>query len=199
MKKRFIAILAAVAAVIPMTGSPATATISGNITFQCTAHLDAFPTPDGSGTCSGSATVPSLGAGGLAGTSSTGAAFALRTNPSARNNFNAAFTYREACVAGEPPAAGTAEGTATISGLEGVKGGANVTAEATVSFVWTRGGATAAIRITAGTISFSDGDSATGTVGAAVAAFAPILQPNNTCPVGGPLEAVVAGSATLVV
>lgn len=197
MKKRFIAILAAVAAVVPMTGSPATATVSGQIAFQCTAHLDAFPTPDGSGTCSGSATVPSLGAGGLAGTSSTGQAYALRTEPGARNNFNASFTYREACVAGEPPAAGTAEGTVTISALVGVKNGANVSAEATVSFVWTRAGATAAVRITGGTISFSDGDSTGVTAGAATAAFAPILTVDNRCPVGGPLQAVVAGSATL--
>lgn len=195
--KRFIAILAAVAAVIPMTGSPASATVTGEIVFECTAHLEAFPTPDGHGTCSGSAVVPSLGAGGLAGTSATGQAYALRTDPGARNNFNADFTYREACVAGEPPAAGTAEGTATISGLTGVKNGVNVTAAATVSFVWTRAGATAAIRITGGTVEFSDGDIATGTVGAATAAFAPILTLNNRCPVGGPLEAVVAGSATL--
>ncbi|MDQ3951831.1 MAG: hypothetical protein M3279_02530 [Actinomycetota bacterium] len=199
MKKKLIAIAAAAVAIVPLTGSPASAAGAGAVAFSCTAHLQAFPTLSGQGTCNGTASVagiPSAGVGGVAG-STGGQAYVLVTAPNVTGNFSARFDYEEGCVANEPPVAGAASGEATITGLSGLKGGANVTASATITFEWTRGGLTAAVVVTGGVINFSDGSSDSVAAGAALAAFVPVLTANNVCPSGGPLDALVAGTAVL--
>ncbi len=192
MKKKLIAIAAALVAIVPLTGGNASAAAeAGALAFECTAELSAFPTAAGSGVCEGDV-APAVAGGAVVGTSTTGP-FAITGSGS----FFAEFTYAEGCVANEPPALGTASGTATVSGMAAVNNGVSVTASATINFNWTRVGLTAAIVITGGQISFSDGATATLGTSAATAGFAPLLQQNNTCPDGGPLKAIVAGTATV--
>ena len=198
MKKKLVAIAAAAVAMIPLIGSPAHASASGKVAFQCTTTLPEFPSPQASATCSGSAT------GKVAGQSVGGDAYVVVA--AGVNNFKAEFEYNEACLAeGVPPALGTANGTATVTGLVGVKagpGGAKVpvTGSATLGFTWTRVGVNAVVTVSSDPskthLDFSDGDTATLTVAAATATFAPVLTLANTCPVGGPLTAAVAGTAT---
>ncbi|HEX2195471.1 MAG TPA: hypothetical protein VHJ76_00985 [Actinomycetota bacterium] len=202
MKKKLIAIAAAVTAVIPFAPSTASAggPGAGVVAFECTAELDNFPATTGSGTCSGGATVPlpSAGAGAIAGIADDDEAYAV----GGAGTFEASFTYAEGCVLEEPPLTGSAEGSATISGLTGVKGSGPdaevVTATLTLDFTWTRVGLAAAVTLSDGTLTFDDGETATTFIGTAEAAFAPILTEDNLCPQGGPLEAAVAGSAQLV-
>lgn len=193
MKKKLVAIAAAAVAMIPLIGSPANASVTGNVSFVCTANLPEFPSPASSGSCGPT----SSAAGSVAGLSVGGDPYAVAI--AGANNFSASFDYNEACLAGsEPPVAGQANGTATVTGITGVKGGATVTATATLKFDWDRAGVVAAVNIRAdgSLLEFSDGDTAVLTVdAAAVAAFAPVLTLANTCPVGGPLQAVVAGNA----
>ena len=199
MKKKLIALAAAAVAIIPVAVSPASATATGEVAISCTAHLPNFPTSAGSGTCNGTASVagiPSAGVGGIAGEAG-GQAYVLVTAPNVTGNFSASFDYQEPCIANEPPAAGTARGSATITGLTGVKNGVSVTADARIDFEWTRAGLTAAVLITGGSVNFSDGSSASVTAGGAVAGFAPVLQAHNVCPSGGPLDALVVGTATI--
>lgn len=193
MKKKLVAIAAAAVAVLPFTSQPAHASVSGNIAFECVAQLPEFPSPQANGSCG----APSAAAGTVSGLSASGQAYTLVA--AGVNNFSASFEYQEACVANEPPLLGTANGSATVTGMVGVKNGAQVSASATLQFSWRRVGATAVITITSGEIQFSDGDTATPMVAAsanATAAFAPVLTLANTCPVGGPLQAAVAGNAT---
>lgn len=192
MKKKLVAIAAAAVAILPFTGSPAQASVSGAIAFECVAQLPEFPSPQANGSCG----TPSAAVGTVSGLSASGQAYTLVA--AGVNNFGASFEYQEACVANEPPVLGTANGTATVTGLTGVKNGAPVTASAELQFSWRRVGLTAAITISSGEIQFSDGDTATPLVAAsanAAAGFAPVLTLANTCPVGGPLQAAVAGTA----
>lgn len=204
MKKKLVAIAAAAVAIVPLAGSPASAVGAGNVVITCHAHLPAFPTDNATGTCDGDANIPAplpgTAVGGLAGVDTTGSEpepFVLTTEPGITDNFSASFQYNEGCVAGEPPLLGSAfNATATITGLEGIKGGDPVTGSATVQFEWTRAGLTAAIQITGGTLTLSDGYS-TSLTGAGAAAFVPVLTLNNTCNGNGALEAYVAADATL--
>lgn len=202
--KKIIAIAAAAVAILPFTASPAPAAGAGNVVITCKADLPQFPTDNGNGTCNGTVTIPAplpgTAVGGLAGVDTSGATpepFVLTTAPGVSDNFSASFQYNEGCVAGEPPVLGSAfNATATITGLQGTKGDQNVTGSATVEFEWTRAGLTAAIQITGGTLSLSDGYSAP-LVGAGAGAFVPFLTVDNTCDGNGPLKAYVVANATL--
>ena len=190
MKKKLIALVAAVVAVVPFTtGGTASAAGGGALAFECNAQLPNFPTSAGHGSCKGTAETTAGPLVGVIGTTP----FAV-TGP---GNFYAEFDYQEPCVANEPPLAGTANGYADITGLDAVYGGATTTASAHITFNWTRGGASAAIVVTSGTLTISGGGTVTLVGGAATAAFAPLLGEDNVCPVGGPLQAVVAGSAVV--
>jgi hypothetical protein len=196
LKKKLVAIAAAAVAMIPLTGSPAHASATGALAFECVAQLPEFPSPQATGSCG----AVSVATGSVSGVTASGAPYSLTVDPTkALNNFTADFEYNEACVANEPPVLGTAAGTATVTGLTGVKGtNVPVTATATLDFSWRRVGLTAVITFTSATIEFSD-DTATPLLpptANAAAVFAPVLTLANTCPVGGPLQAAVAGTAT---
>ena len=192
MKKKLIALVAAVVAVVPFTtGGTASAAGGGALAFECSAQLPNFPTSAGHGSCRGTAETT---AGPLVGT--------IGTTPfivSGPGSFYAEFDYQEPCIASEPPAAGTANGYADITGLRAVHGGAPTTASAHITFNWTRAGANAVITITSGTLTIAGPGGGTVNLvgGAATAAFAPLLGEDNVCPVGGPLQAVVAGTAAV--
>ncbi|MDQ3913967.1 MAG: hypothetical protein M3323_01360 [Actinomycetota bacterium] len=190
MKKKLIALVAAAVAVVPFTSGTASAQGAGALAFECEAFLSAFPSPGASGECKGTVEPLGIAAGGAAGVGTEGP-YAL-VGP---GDFNASFTYAEGCVANEPPAIGTANGTATITGVPAVNKGELTTANASLVFSWTRVGLTAAITISDMQITFANGGSDNPALGVATAGFAPVLTQNNTCPSGGPLTAVVAGAA----
>lgn len=205
MKKKLVAIAAAAVAMIPIIGSPANAAAAaGTLKFECVAALPEFPSPQAEGTCGsntlgiGGPVVPSSATGVIKGATDANQPIVLVA--AGTNNFSAAFTYQEPCVANEPPASGTANGKATITGLQGVVGTTQVNnGTLVVDFEWVRGGATAAILITDAVLTTSQGtvDGVT-VVGAGAANFAPLLGATNVCPVGGPIRAVVEGSASVV-
>lgn len=191
MKKKLIALVAAVVAVVPFLPGTASAQAAGALAFECTAKLSAFPSPGSSGTCSGRVKPQGTAAGAVVGLSNEGNPYVIV----GAGDFNASFTYAEACVANEPPAIGTANGTATISGVPAIHKGELTTASGSLTFSWTRVGLTAVITIGSTSLSFANGGTDNPALGAATAAFAPIIGPANTCPSGGPLEAQVAGVA----
>lgn len=206
MKNKLIAVMTAAVAVIPFAVTPAHAgTGGGTIAFECTADLPNFPSDGGAGKCEAGAVVdggPSVAAsaeGTITGRTDGGQPFILVA--AGVNNFEATFNYSEGCVAGEPPVAGTAAGSAEISGMTGFVGTTPVTAELTVTFSWTRAGVVAAVTVTGADIDLNGvDDDVTGTVvGAGTAAFVPVLTAGNTCPGGDALKAAVAGSATVTV
>lgn len=204
MKKKLVAIAAAAVAMIPLAGTSANAAAAaGTLKFECVANLPAFPTPQGDGTCgpgalAGGPVVPSSATGVITGATNDNLPIVLVA--AGVNNFSAQFSYQEPCIANEPPATGTANGTATITGLQGVVGTTPVSGgKLVVEFTWVRGGGTAAITITGATLSAgSTTVEGTTVVGAGEASFAPVLGPANLCPEGGPLKALVEGSASVV-
>lgn len=207
MKKKLIALVAAAVAVIPFTVSPAHAAAGGGtIVFECTADLPFFPSDGGVGQCGtdkaheSAPEVPSTAEGVLTGVTDQNNPFVIVV--AGTDNFDATFDYSEGCVAGEPPLAGTAAGSAEITGLSGIAGTDVITGgEIKVTFSWVRAGATAVITITGGTIDV-DGtdDTISGDVlGAGTAAFVPVISAGNTCPSGDSLKAPVVGTATVAV
>jgi hypothetical protein len=209
LKTKLVAIAAAAVAILPLTSSPATAGPGhGKIAFSCVADLPAFPSAASNGTC-GSGTlgtgpvVPSSASGKISGLTDQGNAFTVAV--AGTNNFNAEFAYREPCVAGEPPVTGEANGTATVTGWTGRvvdpdTGAVEIVTNGTltVTFNWARVGATAEILIGDADLSFTgSSDTATNGTGAGGASFAPVLTQGNLCPEGGPLKALVTGSAAL--
>ena len=185
-----LAVVGALVAAIVVPAAPAGATVTGAVAFHCTAQLPAFPAASGSGTC-GSDVTPSIGVGVGAGVDDDGNPYAI----AGVGDFNASFTYNEACVASEPPVLGEANGSASTSGATAVHNGALTTASLSTDFSWTRVGLVAVILTDSTQVTFGNGGSATaGAPGAAVGAFAPIIGPNNVCPNGGSLSALVAGA-----
>lgn len=191
MKKKLIALVAAVVAVVPFLPGTASAQGAGALAFECTANLNAFPSPGSSGSCSGLIEPLGVAAGGAAGVSNEGNPYVIV----GAGDFNASFTYAEACVANEPPALGTANGTATITGVPAVHKGELTTASGSLTFSWTRAGLTAVVTINSMSLTFANGGSDNPALGAAAAAFVPVLGSANACPSGGPLQAEVAGVA----
>jgi hypothetical protein len=191
LKKKLIALVAAVVAVVPFLPGTASAQAGGALAFECTANLNAFPSPGSSGTCSGFVEPLGVAAGGAAGVSNEGSPYVIV----GAGDFNASFTYAEGCVANEPPALGTANGTATISDVPAIHKGALTTADGTLTFSWTRVGLTAVITINSMSLTFANGGSDNPTLGAATAVFVPVIGAANSCPSGGPLQAEVAGAA----
>jgi hypothetical protein len=210
LKTKLVAIAAAAVAIIPLTSSPAAAAAAaGKVSFSCVAALPAFPSPSANGTC-GSGTlgtgpvVPSSAWGTIAGLTDENNAFVVTA--AGTNNFSAEFSYREPCVAGEPPVTGEANGTARITGWNGRVVKQNGTVETVtdgvleVHFSWTRVGGTAAITIDWANLTLpGSSDHVTDpATGVGQASFAPVLTAANLCPVGGPLKAAVTGSAIVV-
>ncbi len=204
--KKLITIAVAGIALIPVNGSIASADVAaGTIAFECVASLPEFPSPGASGTCGTNTLdtgppIASSAEGVVSGTIGTtpGTPFVLVA--SGTDNFSAAFTYAETCIAGEAPVEGRATGTATVTGMTGVVGSTPVSgATLELGFEWRRAGAAAAIELGSATITTSSGTSAGTVAGAGQASFAPIVTQSNRCPAGGPMKAFVTGSAALTV
>jgi hypothetical protein len=165
--------------------SPANASVTGTITFACTASLPSFPTYSSEGTCDGGqvSSYAGLGAGSYA---VVGA-----------GDFHAYFRYAEPCGAGAVvPLNGVADGTAVASHVSAVSDGHVTTASISVPFSWTRSGATAIVLTGPATVTFDDGSPPAQAVtgGIAIATFTPVGVP-GTCPgPGGPLVAEVVGT-----
>lgn len=200
MKKKLVAIAAATLVILPFGASPASAdTGGGMIAFECVASLSLFPSGGGTGTCGtnslapGTPAVPSSASGTITGVTDDGEPFVLVV--AGVNNFDASFSYEEACVAGEPPVLGTASGTAEIRGVTGTVGTTSVSGTIEVSFSWVRAGLTAVVTITDGSFPGISGE----ITGAGTAAFVPLLTAGNTCAGGAPLRALVAGEVEAAV
>ncbi len=176
MKRTMLKAATALAtATLLLPATPADATITGGVTFQCTAVLDdGFPTPFGTGTCTGTAHV-----GAATGQTTGGVTYVIGgTN----RPFSASFTYNESCPAAlpEPPPIGTATGTARITGIP-VHQGPGVTADVSTSFSWTRVEGTALILTSNTTVTFRN---ASGTAVAVATAVAPDVGAAGFVPTG---------------
>ncbi len=192
MRRRGVWLIAATLAVVAILSPSPAAAATGSITFHCTAHLPAWPTAAGWGECN-DGTTPAFGFVNLAGADS--GAWAVQ----GVGAFHAEFDYQAACIANEPPLAGTAHGVATVEDVPAVHRGVVTTADVHANFDWTRVGADAVIVVTAWSIEFFHGGTAGGSTGAGTATFVPRIEPDNFCPVGGPLEALVQGEVTAAV
>jgi hypothetical protein len=190
--KKLIAIATALVAIVPMTGTPASAQTAAALAFTCTATLPSFPSGGAHGSCGGTAAVTGAGAHVVVGGTSyviTGA-----------GTLDARFDYNESCVPGPvplPPLQGVAAGSVEIDGLRAVgTDGSVTTASADLWFNWNRTGAVAVISITSGTLTVG-GENVRISGDTAEAAFVPIGTAGRFCPEGGPLEALVVGSAQI--
>jgi hypothetical protein len=170
--------------IVPQAGA---GTVAGTVSFECTATLPNYPTWAGSGTC-GSRALPATAAVSAAGIDgATNAPFVV----TGTGRFTASFDYNELCL---PEAVvGLATGTATVTGLSAVYGGAPATATLDVTFTWMRVGATADIHVLGYRLTIIGGHTIDGSLGEGAATFAPLLGQDNRCPVGGPLDALVHG------
>jgi hypothetical protein len=208
--RRLLALLGAVAllAMPLIQASPAQASTSGGHVIACKAHLPQWPTlTPTSGSCTGNTPVGSVSVDW--GLDNLGNAYVV-VDPGV---FSASFTYSETCVAGEPPAVGTANGTAGVTGATALDGTTQTSAAWTAAFSWTRVGATALVFLGPASVTFGNGHTATsavklpvpsppgvsgGSSGVAVAAFVPTTVPLPTCAAPGVLDAQVAAVGAVV-
>lgn len=196
MRSLRIAVVATLVAVFGAIAAPALASITGTVSFECTASLPDWPSQQSSGFCRdfGTTTNPSVlvsarAAVDLAGVDDAGSPFSV----AGVGPFEAVFNYSQACIAGEPPLLGSANGTATVEGLTAVVNGSVQRARLVANFSWSRVGAAAVFTITGSTV-FFDGSTASGSIGQGEAVFVPLNA--GFCPVGGRVLAFVAGEAT---
>ena len=174
--------------------APAAASVSGSVSFHCTAKLPAYPTPEGYGICEGD-TTPAVADVNLSGLDTSSVPYAV----AGQGAFGAAFTYTQACIANEPPLVGTARGTATVVDAPAVYGGTPTRADVEAQFRWSRVGIQATVVVTGWQIRFSNGRTATGTNGAGEAVFIPVSGTNHLCPgTGETVKALVLGEVTAV-
>jgi hypothetical protein len=190
--RRAAACCAALVAIIPLTGAPASAQTAAALAFRCTAILPSFPSPADEGTCGGTGNVT----GGGAKVSIGGTSYVI----SGLGTLTAQFAYDESCVAGPvplPPLQGVANGQAHVGGLTAVGSSGTVrNASIDLTFNWNRTGAVAVISITGGELHVGGADVSIS--GTAEAVFVPIgTTAGSFCPEGGPLEALVAGTAQI--
>jgi hypothetical protein len=196
MRRKRLTLLAALVGglVVPVVAAPsASASVSGSITFHCTARLPEWPSPGANGTCGNDAT-PAVAYAALSGTDDEGNPYVVQGNGS----FSAAFDYTAHCVVGGPPVLGQAQGVALVTGVPAFHRGQLTTASVHAVFTWNRVGADAIILVSDWTITFGNGGTADGTTGIGDAAFVPLASLNNSCPVGGPLKALVQGDVDAV-
>lgn len=195
--RRTIAPVIGVTVLLFALAVPANATTTGEVTFQCTAILDPFPSSGSTGTCDGTAS------GEASGIADDGTAYAVAW--AGLENFSADFTYDETCdPATNEPLEGSASGTAWIDAGAGVYDGqATANAKLEVTFEWERDGLTAVIDITSAVITFNDisgqptatSELAPVLPAEATAAFAPTSVPD--CDNPQRIEAEVVGEGAL--
>lgn len=189
LKKKLasILVLGLLATAVVLPAAPAQASVTGGLVIQCTANLPEFPSPANTGSCNGS---------GL-GAAITVPAHVLAPSAASVGGFTSDFNYNEECVAGEPPVIGFANGFGHVP-VTVLPELADDTLN--LHFNWIRVGLTAVITVDSLTLNnFAD---VTGSLGAAVAGFAPLIGPGNVCGptgTGDPLQAVVvaAGAAAI--
>lgn len=195
MLRRITPLLVTAIAVTTLPGAAVAQPLSqasGEVVFECHAYVSSSPTPAGSGTCE-DGVVPALAEVTISGLDDSGDAFLVDGVGAAR----ASFSHAEACVANEPALIGTASGTATVVNVPAFHRGELTTASLYVTFSATVVGLKILITVTGWTVSFANGGSVTGTIGAGEATYIPFLSSNNVCPTGGPMEALVAGEVDL--
>ena len=190
------------AAVLAIPTIPAGASATGGAVFVCRARFGPFPT--GGGTCGGGPPVPGAALGVGAGLDNFGHPYVV----SGLGTFAAAFNYVSACLLG------TANGTATITGLTAVHSDITtsvpvvtvVGATITTSFTWVRVGSVAVIVMFSTRVTFTNGHfavSASPVSGildsVAVATFTPLPPPLGpgvgNCLSPTPTDALVIGAA----
>lgn len=194
MRRRITtAAIAVLAGALPLLPSPATASATGEIVFECHAYM--VPAT-GSGSCR-DGLLPARAEVVVGGISSAGAAYLVE----GIGPMSAAFEYSEGeCLANLPSPLMTVRGTGTVTGLAGFKGGAQVTASVQAEFHATAVGNDVTIIITGLQITFSDGDTATLLVTASAngsGSFLPL--PTTGTPCVGPWQALVQGEIDLAV
>ena len=175
--------LAASAALALGAALPASATIAGPTGDTGIASLPSYPCPT---TCTG--TFSATGGGVAEGKDNSGKTYV----GAGAGKMTATYSYHEPCGA----LTGTASGSLTVAGLHVRDGSQLVTGTLNGSFSWTRVGLTAIITVSGTSLTFSNGNTASGAGnGSASSVFVPLLGVSNTkCP-GGPLKAVVIGAA----
>jgi hypothetical protein len=183
-----VVLVTGLALAVALVGAgPAGASVQGLGQFRCTVFLPIWPATSAQSPpvdCNGKAT------GVVTGVTTTG----QRYNLTAAND---PFTghvndYSETCTFNEP-LNGFANGTTSITGLQGSFGGG----KATGTFIWTRVGITAVIALPTGTITFNQGNrkAVQNQVGRAVAVFRPVSPATGrTCAAPGPLTADIVGA-----
>jgi hypothetical protein len=167
------------------------ASMAAKVAFECHAYFDSMPTASGSGVCRDGA-VRAEAEVTAAGVADDGSPYVVEgTGPAA-----AQFQHSETCLAGEPPILVNAWGVARVTGLTAIHGGELTSASLDVAFLANGAGPKLKIIVTGATLTFANGGTASGT-GAGEATYAPILEADNVCPIGGPLQAVVEGELEL--
>lgn len=187
-----IAVLTAVG-LSTVVAPPAAASVTGSVTFECTADLPTWATAEDRGTC-GDGLVPAWGHASLSGIDGTGVPYTVDGSGA----FFAEFTYRNGGCITELgwPQTGVAQGTAAIRNLPAVHGLTRTVADVYATFTWTRIGVFADLRVTSWSVTLHGGPVESGSSGAGAGVFEPLLGPGPYCNSGGPMQAVVEGEVT---
>jgi len=185
-----VAIVMALVAILAGPAPSASATASGNVTFECQANLPAFPSPTPqTGSCDGSAVAT------FSGLDRSGQPYVV-SSAEAPNTFSSSFTYTEPC----PPLTGSANGHLWVN-VHGFVGPVRVWGWVHIWWQWVRVGAFLVITTNPVAID-SSGPGGGGwvgadgvTPGAAVAALAPLnASPSHVFACPGPaLQALITG------
>lgn len=193
-RRRVVTAFAAIAtAGAVLAPAPAFATATGEVAFECTAYLPEWPSPGANGAC-GDGTAPALASVSATGLADDGLPYVLY----GAGRVQSQFAYNAPCVANEPPLLGAFAGRATITAVPAIHGGIPKVAVISTEFTATLVGTEFVFNTSGPRITFTPSGTASGSVAPGTGTFAPVLTANNTCPVGGPMTALVQGEWDLV-
>ncbi|HYO61240.1 MAG TPA: hypothetical protein VEU29_05025 [Actinomycetota bacterium] len=192
LKRTTCALALAVAVALPLVAAPpASATVTGNVTFRCSMVIQ-WPMTFGHGACQDSL------AGGVvsvAGTDTDDRPYSVH----GVGGFSTTFDYTVVCLATEPGLAAIFQGRGTVHNVAATHDGVVTTADVSFDYQWVVGAVAGPVVVTGWTVTFRNGAVATGTTGAGAATFVPLAGAANTCPApGGVMQAHVTGNVSAV-
>ena len=189
MIRRLSALLVSALIVAVVAASPASASTTGEVVFNCSMQLPAWPSPNANARCDGTSIVS------VSGLDDSGTPYTL----AGPGEFHMFIDYATACIAGEPPLLWNAVGQIQVGRILAVRAGAvtQATLSAAVEIVGTPGSFT--FRTQGHHVVFADGATASGMTGTGEASMAYVPGASNVCPVGGPLSASVQGKWHLTI
>ena len=191
---RIASVICILAGSIMGAPSPASASMTGEIVFVCRAELASFPS-SGLGACHDDSLVLAAAQVSVQGLAADGQPFVV----DGVGRIIVEFGHSTTCVASEPPAAWTMHGGSLyVLGVPAFHAGQQTQANLYLEFTATVIGTDITFTTYDHELSLIGTGPAVGNLGGVgKGSFTPLIGEDNTCPTGGPMEALIEGEINL--